>query len=81
MTANILIVEDEPAIQELLAFNVNQCGFKAIQALDVMSASRHINHALPDMVLLDWMLPDTAALSLPADCVPISVHAIFPSSC
>ncbi len=58
MTANILIVEDEPAIQELLAFNVIQCGFKAIQALDVNSAMKHINHALPDMVLLDWMLPD-----------------------
>ena len=62
MTANILIVEDEPAIQELLAFNVNQYGFKAIQALDVMSATRHINHALPDMVLLDWMLPDTTGV-------------------
>ena len=62
MTANILIVEDEPAIQELLAFNVKQCGFKAIQALDVMSATRHINHALPDMVLLDWMLPDTTGV-------------------
>jgi len=58
MTANILIVEDEPAIQELLAFNVNQCGFRAIQALDVKSAAKHINHALPDLVLLDWMLPD-----------------------
>ncbi len=59
MTANILIVEDEPAIQELLAFNVNQCGFKATQALDANSAARQINQALPDLVLLDWMLPDT----------------------
>lgn len=62
MSANILIVEDEPAIQELLAFNVNQCGFKAIQALDVASATMHINRALPDMVLLDWMLPDTTGV-------------------
>ena len=59
MTANILIVEDEPAIQELLAFNVNQCGFRAIQALDVTSATKQINKELPDLVLLDWMLPDT----------------------
>lgn len=59
MTANILIVEDEPAIQELLAFNVSQCGFRATQALDVLSAAKQINHALPDLVLLDWMLPDT----------------------
>lgn len=62
MTANILIVEDEPAIQELLAFNVSQCGFRAIQALDVLSATKHINQALPDLVLLDWMLPDTTGV-------------------
>ena len=62
MTANILIVEDEPAIQELLAFNVNQCGFKASQALDVTSAAVQIKNALPDMILLDWMLPDTTGV-------------------
>jgi two-component system, OmpR family, phosphate regulon response regulator PhoB len=62
MTANILIVEDEPAIQELLAFNVIQCGFRAIQALDVASATTHITRALPDLVLLDWMLPDTTGV-------------------
>lgn len=62
MTANILIVEDEPAIQELLAFNVSQCGFRAIQALDVASAMSQINRALPDLVLLDWMLPDTTGV-------------------
>lgn len=59
MTANILIVEDEPGIQELLAFNVNQCGFRAIQALNTVSAMQQINDSLPDLILLDWMLPDT----------------------
>ena len=62
MSANILIVEDEPAIQELLAFNVTQCGFKAHQALDVASARIHLNRALPDLVLLDWMLPDMSGV-------------------
>lgn len=62
MTANILIVEDEPAIQELLAFNVSQCGFRAVQALDVASATKLINQTLPDLVLLDWMLPDTTGI-------------------
>jgi two-component system, OmpR family, phosphate regulon response regulator PhoB len=62
MTANILLVEDEPAIQELLAFNVAQCGFRAIQAGDVSSATAEINRALPDLILLDWMLPDTSGV-------------------
>lgn len=64
MTANILLVEDEPAIQELLAFNVTQCGFRAIQATDVASATVEINRALPDLILLDWMLPDTPGVEL-----------------
>ena len=62
MTANILIVEDEPAIQELLAFNVIQCGFRAIQAMDVASAMKQVNQSLPDLILLDWMLPDTTGV-------------------
>ncbi len=64
MAANILVVEDEPAIQELLAFNVTQCGFRAIQAMDVASATAEINRALPDLILLDWMLPDTPGVEL-----------------
>ncbi len=63
-TANILLVEDEPAIQELLAFNVAQCGFRAIQAYDVPGAMAEINRALPDLILLDWMLPGTSGVEL-----------------
>ncbi len=64
MTANILLVEDEPAIQELLAFNVTQCGYRAIQALDAASAMSHISHELPDLILLDWMLPGSSGIEL-----------------
>ncbi|CAG0938526.1 Phosphate regulon transcriptional regulatory protein PhoB [Gallionellaceae bacterium] len=64
MSANILIVEDEPAIQELLAFNVTQCGFRAIQASDAASAMEHINRALPDLILLDWMMPGITGVEL-----------------
>jgi two-component system phosphate regulon response regulator PhoB len=64
MTANILIVEDEPAIQELLAFNVTQCGYRAIQASDADSAMELINRALPDLILLDWMLPGITGVEL-----------------
>src|SRR5512135_635748 len=63
-TANILLVEDEPAIQELLAFNAAQCGFRAIQAYDVPSALAEINRALPDLILLDWMLPGASGIEL-----------------
>lgn len=62
MTANILLVEDEPAIQELLAFNVAQCGFRAISALDVATAQAEIKRALPDLILLDWMLPGASGV-------------------
>jgi two-component system, OmpR family, phosphate regulon response regulator PhoB len=64
MAAKILLVEDEPAIQELLAFNVTQCGFHAIQASDAGSAMAHIGRELPDMILLDWMLPGTSGIEL-----------------
>lgn len=64
MTANILLVEDEPTILELLAFNVIQCGFRAIQVSDAASATAEINRALPDLILLDWMLPDTPGVEL-----------------
>ena len=64
MTANILVVEDEPAIQELLAYNITQCGYRALQALDAASAMAHINRALPDLILLDWMLPGASGVEL-----------------
>ena len=55
-----MIVEDEPAIQELLAFNVTQAGFRALRAEDAESAWRQIRQDLPDLILLDWMLPNTS---------------------
>jgi two-component system phosphate regulon response regulator PhoB len=64
MVANILLVEDEPAIQELLAFNVTQCGYRAIQAGDADMAMALINRALPDLILLDWMLPGITGIEL-----------------
>ncbi|RPH46262.1 MAG: phosphate regulon transcriptional regulatory protein PhoB [Burkholderiales bacterium] len=58
MTAKILIVEDEPAIRELLALNLRHAGFEPVHAPDAAAARREIDAALPDLVLLDWMLPD-----------------------
>ena len=64
MNAKILIVEDEPAIQELLAFNVMQAGFYALRAEDADSAWQQIRNNVPDLILLDWMLPNTSGVVL-----------------
>ena len=64
MSAKILIVEDEPAIQELLAFNVMQAGFQALRAEDAEGAWQQICDNRPDLILLDWMLPNTSGVIL-----------------
>jgi two-component system, OmpR family, phosphate regulon response regulator PhoB len=64
MSARILLVEDEPAIQELLVFNIKQCGYDAIQAGDASTALNHISRELPDLILLDWMLPGISGIEL-----------------
>lgn len=57
MPANILVVEDEPAIQELLALNLEHAGHQVLRARDAEEAARLVRQALPDLILLDWMLP------------------------
>jgi len=57
MPANILVVEDEPAIQELLALNITQAGHNAIRALSAEIAQDLMRETIPDLILLDWMLP------------------------
>lgn len=64
MNAKILIVEDEPAIQELLVFNVTQAGFVALRASDAEEAWQQIRDHAPDLILLDWMLPSTSGIVL-----------------
>jgi two-component system phosphate regulon response regulator PhoB len=55
--ARILLVEDEPAIQELIVCNVEMAGHEAIRADSAEQALESIRDSLPDLVLLDWMLP------------------------
>ncbi|MET0507729.1 MAG: phosphate regulon transcriptional regulator PhoB [Burkholderiaceae bacterium] len=64
MPARILIVEDEPAIRELIAVNLRHGGFEPIEAADALEARQRIDAALPDLVVLDWMLPDQSGLEL-----------------
>ncbi len=57
MPANILLVEDEPAIQELIAVNLTRSGHHVVRVSDAETAQRVVRDALPDLILLDWMLP------------------------
>lgn len=61
---SVLIVEDEPAIAELIAVNLRHNGFTPTWAMDSVSAQRELDAVLPDVVLLDWMLPGETGLSL-----------------
>ena len=60
----ILVVEDEPAIAELIAVNLKHGGFTAVVAQDSVTAQRELDSELPDAILLDWMLPGQSGLSL-----------------
>ncbi|WP_019141440.1 phosphate regulon transcriptional regulator PhoB [Noviherbaspirillum massiliense] len=62
--ATILIVEDEPAIAELLSFTLKAGGWNVSVAQTAAEAWTSIQHRMPQMMLLDWMLPDQSGLSL-----------------
>ena len=60
----ILVVEDESAIAELITINLRHAGFEVAVAADADTAQRAIDRILPDLVLLDWMLPGQSGVQL-----------------
>jgi two-component system phosphate regulon response regulator PhoB len=62
--ARVLVVEDEAAIAELIAINLRHQGMLPVLAADGEVAQRHIDEALPDVILLDWMLPGQSGIEL-----------------
>ena len=56
-TPRVLIVEDEPAIAELISINLRHNGLSPLWVEDGERAQREIDMVLPDVILLDWMLP------------------------
>lgn len=61
---SVLVVEDEAAIAELIVINLKHNGFRPIWAMDGVAAQREIDTAVPDLILLDWMLPGETGLVL-----------------
>jgi two-component system phosphate regulon response regulator PhoB len=58
------VVEDETAIAELIAINLRHAGFEVTVAADADQAQAAIDRVLPDLVLLDWMLPGQSGIQL-----------------
>ena len=60
----VLVVEDEPAIAELVVVNLRHNGFAPVWAADGEAAQRELDAVLPDVILLDWMLPSESGVAL-----------------
>ncbi len=62
--SHIVVVEDEPAIAELIAINLRHAGHEVTIAATAEQAQREVDAMLPDLVVLDWMLPGQSGLAL-----------------
>ena len=60
----VLVVEDEPSIAELIAVNLRHNGFAPTVVYDGAAAQREVDAVLPDLILLDWMLPGESGAAL-----------------
>jgi two-component system phosphate regulon response regulator PhoB len=64
VSATILVVEDEPQVQELLAVNLEHAGHRVLRAASAEEAENAIREELPDVLILDWMLPGESGVTL-----------------
>ncbi|HET6789492.1 MAG TPA: phosphate regulon transcriptional regulator PhoB [Aquabacterium sp.] len=62
--SRVLVVEDEAAIAELIALNLRHAGFEVVVAGHADAAQAELDQVLPDLVLLDWMMPGTSGVAL-----------------
>ena len=62
--AKILVVEDEPHVREMLAFNLHRAEHEVYEAADAKSALDGLHSYRPDLVLVDWMLPEVSGYEL-----------------
>jgi two-component system phosphate regulon response regulator PhoB len=61
---SILIIEDEAAIREMVSFTLRKAGFSLVEASDASEAEAIMAERLPDLILLDWMLPGMSGIEL-----------------
>ncbi len=64
MNRQVLVVEDERAIREMIAFGLRRSGFEVLEAEDSKQARASMADRRPDLLLVDWMLPDMSGLEL-----------------
>ncbi len=62
MPIEILLLEDEAPIREMASFALSRAGYKVTEAADVNEAQAHLSDHLPDLLLVDWMLPDLSGI-------------------
>ncbi len=64
MTTTILVVEDETDLALLIRYNLEAAGYRAVVAPDGEEAAERLREAVPDLILLDWMLPGLSGMEL-----------------
>ena len=64
MSACILVVDEDLAIQELIAVNLERAGHRVVRAVDASGARNSMRATLPDMVILEWILPSMSGIDL-----------------
>ena len=62
MSAQIVVVEDDPGIQELIAVNLSRAGYQVQRAGNAEVAQELVRLSLPDLILIDWMLPGISGI-------------------
>lgn len=60
----VLVVEDEPAQREVLAFNLDAEGYDVVQAANGEEALIMVDEVMPDIIVLDWMMPNLSGIEV-----------------
>src|SRR5574339_203588 len=61
---SIMIVEDEPAIREMVALALERADFSVVQAATAAEAEQRLADRLPDLIVMDWMMPGVSGIEL-----------------